>query len=97
LLHTSDFYLYRTNSNSWPWMKMATIFQRTGKTFTLDMLTFYQHSLIMLDRYMRISGFAAEALRGEREISETLPRKELRDYWSCRPEYEEVSAPPIRQ
>jgi len=46
---------------------------------------------------MRISGFAAEALRGEREISETLPWKELRDYWSCRPEYEEVSAPPIRQ
>ena len=78
-------------------MKMVTIFPQTGKTFTLDMLTFYQHSSIMLDRYMRISGFAAETLRGERGISETLPWKELRDYWSCRPEYEEVSAPPVRQ
>ena len=46
---------------------------------------------------MRISGFAAETLRGKRGISETLPWKELRDYWCCRPEYEEVSAPPVRQ
>ena len=41
---------------------------------------------------MRISGFAAEALRGERRVFETFPLKELQDYWSCRPKYEELSA-----
>ena len=43
------------------------------------------------DRYMRISGFAAEALRGERRVFETFPFKDLQDYWSCRPKYEELS------
>ncbi|KAI8983325.1 hypothetical protein BD414DRAFT_418734 [Trametes punicea] len=41
------------------------------------------------DWYMRICGFAAEALRGERTIHETFPSKELQDYWSTRPRYEE--------
>ncbi|KAJ8488759.1 hypothetical protein ONZ51_g3342 [Trametes cubensis] len=41
------------------------------------------------DWYMRICGFAAEGLRGERTIHETLPSKELQDYWSTRPRYED--------
>ncbi|TFK47983.1 hypothetical protein OE88DRAFT_585782 [Heliocybe sulcata] len=41
------------------------------------------------DWYMRICGFAAEGLRGERLIHETFPYKELQDYWSTRPRYEE--------
>ena len=40
---------------------------------------------------MRISGFAAEVLRGEQRISELFPLKGLQDYWSCRPKYEELS------
>lgn len=40
---------------------------------------------------MRICGFAAEGLRSERRIHETFPIKELQDYWSSRPKYEEVS------
>ncbi|KAK0475147.1 hypothetical protein IW261DRAFT_1495730 [Armillaria novae-zelandiae] len=41
------------------------------------------------DWYMRICGFAAEGLRSERLIHETFPVKELDDYWSTRPKYEE--------
>lgn len=40
---------------------------------------------------MRICGFAAEGIRGERQIHETFPVKELQDYWSSRPKFEEVS------
>ena len=40
---------------------------------------------------MRICGFAAEGLRNERRILETFPVKELQDYWSSRPRYEEVN------
>ncbi|KAH9487307.1 hypothetical protein JR316_0001379 [Psilocybe cubensis] len=43
------------------------------------------------NRYMRICGFAGEGLRSERRIHETFPVKELQDYWSSRPRYEEVS------
>lgn len=39
---------------------------------------------------MRICGFAAEGLRSERLIHETFPIKELQDYFSARPRYEEV-------
>ncbi|TEB29253.1 hypothetical protein FA13DRAFT_669990 [Coprinellus micaceus] len=46
------------------------------------------------DWYMRICGFAAEVLRGERRIFDSFPSKELQDYWSSRPKYEEV---PIHQ
>ncbi|KAG6901998.1 hypothetical protein C0995_005798 [Termitomyces sp. Mi166 len=42
------------------------------------------------DWYMRICGFAAEGLRSERRIFETFPSKELEDYWSSRPKYEDV-------
>ncbi|KAG6910617.1 hypothetical protein DXG01_009126 [Tephrocybe rancida] len=42
------------------------------------------------DWYMRICGFAAEGLRGERRIFESFPSKELQDYWSTRPKYEDV-------
>ncbi|KAF9560284.1 hypothetical protein CPC08DRAFT_750561 [Agrocybe pediades] len=42
------------------------------------------------DWYMRICGFAAEGLRSERMIHETFPVKELQDYYSSRPRYEEV-------
>jgi hypothetical protein len=38
---------------------------------------------------MRIAGFIAEGLRDERIIHETFPSKELDDYWSTRPRYEE--------
>src|ERR1700691_760616 len=38
---------------------------------------------------MRICGFAAEGLRSERMIHETFPFKELQDYWSTRPHYED--------
>jgi hypothetical protein len=44
-------------------------------------------------RYMRICGFAAEALRSERMIHETFPSKQLQDYWATRPKYED--APPV--
>ncbi|GBE78549.1 hypothetical protein SCP_0114380 [Sparassis crispa] len=37
------------------------------------------------DWYMRICGFAVESLRGQREIEEAFPEKELQDYWSSRP------------
>ncbi|KAI0782164.1 hypothetical protein C8Q75DRAFT_532654 [Abortiporus biennis] len=46
------------------------------------------------DWYMRICGFAAEGLRGERMIHETFPNKELQDYWSTRPRYEDVQSVP---
>ncbi|KAI3602335.1 xylosidase arabinosidase [Moniliophthora roreri] len=42
------------------------------------------------DWYMRICGFAAEGLRSERMIHETFPSKELQDYWSSRPRYEDT-------
>ncbi|OJA19220.1 hypothetical protein AZE42_10898 [Rhizopogon vesiculosus] len=41
------------------------------------------------DWYMRIAGFTAEALRGERVLHETFPIKELQDYWATRPRYED--------
>ena len=40
---------------------------------------------------MRICGLAAEGLRNERPILETFPKKELDDYWSSRPRYEDVN------
>ena len=40
---------------------------------------------------MRICGFGAEGLRNERRIHETFPLKELQDYWSSRPRYEDVN------
>ena len=40
---------------------------------------------------MRICGFAGEGLRNERRIYETFPVKELQDYWSSRPKYEDVN------
>ncbi|EEB87526.1 hypothetical protein MPER_15098, partial [Moniliophthora perniciosa FA553] len=42
------------------------------------------------DWYMRICGFAAEGVRSERMIHETFPSKELQDYWSSRPRYEDA-------
>lgn len=45
------------------------------------------------DWYMRIAGFAAELLRGERMLHETFPVKELQDYWATRPRYEETTPP----
>ncbi|KAJ3522444.1 hypothetical protein NM688_g8872 [Phlebia brevispora] len=41
------------------------------------------------DWYMRVAGFGAESLRGERMLHETFPNKELEDYWSTRPRYED--------
>lgn len=38
---------------------------------------------------MRICGFAGECVRGEREVHETLPTKELHVYWSNHPRYED--------
>ncbi|KAF5338238.1 hypothetical protein D9758_012849 [Tetrapyrgos nigripes] len=42
------------------------------------------------DWYMRICGFAAEGLKSERMIHETFPSKELQDFWSSRPKYEQT-------
>ncbi|KAG2361877.1 hypothetical protein BDR07DRAFT_1461174 [Suillus spraguei] len=44
------------------------------------------------DWYMRITGIAAESLRGDRMIHETFPIKELQDYWATRPRYEDKTA-----
>ncbi|KAJ7474213.1 hypothetical protein FB451DRAFT_1133590 [Mycena latifolia] len=44
------------------------------------------------DWYMRIAGFAAEGLRSERRIHDSFPSKELQDYWSTRPRYEDAAA-----
>lgn len=41
---------------------------------------------------MRICGLAAEGLRGERRIHDTFPSKELQDYWSSRPRYEDAES-----
>ncbi|KAG8730572.1 hypothetical protein FRC12_020192, partial [Ceratobasidium sp. 428] len=41
------------------------------------------------DWYLRICGYASEALKGEKHLYEDLPRKELAEYWSTRPQYEE--------
>ncbi|KAK7040546.1 hypothetical protein R3P38DRAFT_2895265 [Favolaschia claudopus] len=43
------------------------------------------------DWFMRIAGFAAEGLRSERRIHDTFPSKELQDFWSTRPKYEDES------
>ena len=45
------------------------------------------------DWYMRIAGFIAEGLRGDRIVHETFPSKELEDYWSTRPRYEDTPDP----
>lgn len=45
------------------------------------------------DWYMRIAGFAAESLRGDRMLHESFPVKELQDYWATRPRYEEMTPP----
>lgn len=39
---------------------------------------------------MRICGFAAEGLRSERMIYDSFPSKELIDYWSSRPKYDDL-------
>jgi hypothetical protein len=48
-------------------------------------------NLICHSRYMRIAGFAAEGLRSERMVHESFPVKELQDYWSTRPRFEETA------
>ncbi|TFL06673.1 hypothetical protein BDV98DRAFT_498951 [Pterulicium gracile] len=46
------------------------------------------------DWYIRVCGYAAEGMRGERRIFESFPSKELQDFWGARPKYiqEEPSA-----
>ena len=39
---------------------------------------------------MWICGFAAKALWGEWRVYDSFPSKELQDYWSTRPKYEDV-------
>ncbi|KAL5495884.1 hypothetical protein ACEPAI_1348 [Sanghuangporus weigelae] len=46
------------------------------------------------DWYMRIAGFAGEMIRGEKEVHETFPVKDLQDYWSSRPKYEPAPSGP---
>lgn len=41
------------------------------------------------DWYLRICGFAGEAMRDSRRVYEELPKKELDDYWASRPKYED--------
>ncbi|KAH9836626.1 uncharacterized protein C8Q71DRAFT_50623 [Rhodofomes roseus] len=47
------------------------------------------------DWYMRICDFAAESLRGERIIHDTFPHKELQDYWSTHPRFEDKREDPV--
>ncbi|KZT64030.1 hypothetical protein DAEQUDRAFT_68833 [Daedalea quercina L-15889] len=47
------------------------------------------------DWYMRICGFAAESLRGERIIHDSFPQKELQDYWSTHPRFEGKREDPV--
>ncbi|CAE6433516.1 unnamed protein product [Rhizoctonia solani] len=41
------------------------------------------------DWYLRICSYASEALKGEKRLYEEFPRKEIFEYWSTRPHYEE--------
>jgi len=41
-------------------------------------------------RYMWICRFTAEAPQGKRRVYDSFPSKELQDYWSTRPKYEDV-------
>ncbi|CAE6499008.1 unnamed protein product [Rhizoctonia solani] len=41
------------------------------------------------DWYLRICSYASEALKGEKRLYEEFPRKEIMEYWSTRPHYEE--------
>ncbi|KZV81772.1 hypothetical protein EXIGLDRAFT_364875 [Exidia glandulosa HHB12029] len=43
------------------------------------------------DWYMRIAGLAADSLHRDQTLDETLPKKELDDYWARHPEYEPLS------
>ncbi|PVF96245.1 hypothetical protein CPB86DRAFT_670525, partial [Serendipita vermifera] len=40
------------------------------------------------DWYLRIAGFASEAMKDEKRVYEDIPKKELDDYWANRPRYE---------
>ncbi|EIM92038.1 uncharacterized protein STEHIDRAFT_136079 [Stereum hirsutum FP-91666 SS1] len=44
------------------------------------------------DWYMRIAGYASESLKGLKEISEHFPEKELKDWWSSHPRYEQQAS-----
>lgn len=44
------------------------------------------------DWYLRICGFASEAMKDERRVYEELPKKELDDYWANRPRYENTGS-----
>lgn len=52
-----------------------------------SLLTKYT-TMFSIYRYMRISGFASDILRGERALQEPFPVKDLQDYWSHRPKYD---------
>ncbi|KAG8714813.1 hypothetical protein FRC11_007044 [Ceratobasidium sp. 423] len=41
------------------------------------------------DWYLRICSYASEALKSEKRLYEEFPRKEIMEYWSTRPHYEE--------
>ncbi|KAA1468338.1 hypothetical protein DENSPDRAFT_833594 [Dentipellis sp. KUC8613] len=47
---------------------------------------------IPADWYMRIAGYASEALKGERKIGEAFPEQEIKDWWDARPQYERGGA-----
>ncbi|TFY52992.1 hypothetical protein EVG20_g10314 [Dentipellis fragilis] len=47
---------------------------------------------IPADWYMRIAGYASEALKGERKIGEAFPEQEIKDWWASRPQYERGGA-----
>lgn len=69
-------------------MKMVLICLQTGKKYIHPEFTVREQCGSFF-RYMRICGFTAESLRGERIVHETFPIKELQDYWSTRPRYED--------
>ncbi|KAF8628523.1 hypothetical protein AX15_003837 [Amanita polypyramis BW_CC] len=49
------------------------------------------------DWYMRICGLAAEGLRNDSVIHEAFPSKELQDYWTRRPKFEEYDKEEVGQ
>jgi hypothetical protein len=87
----NDKSLSLTSSILWRLTKMAVTCLQTGKYTPILMISEDRSLQSSSYRYMRICGFAAEGLRSERMIHETFPSKELQDYWSTRPHYEDAA------
>lgn len=64
----------------------VTFFLPSSSPFSFDYSLLTKYTIMFaIHRYMRISGFASDILRGERTLQEPFPVKDLQDYWSHRP------------